>query len=228
MLRFEKGTRQNPLVVSFRERPIVFSRELIQAFGIAIGLHLFALLLFHISPFKVRNPEVILPPSLVNIELPQSEGQVITELQENEPRLRLPTAPRWTMPSLPEIPDSSSLIDNPLASMEPLLKRPFHEVPISIARTSAPTVQTVHINISGPLSVCSMDSLVVQIPETMKADRQRFAVKVESATGTIFWYDQLEGSKEGRLQAEQLLSTIQFHARDKGIILSGEVEIIYD
>lgn len=226
MLRLEKGNRQNPIVISFRERPIVFSRELINAFGIALALHLSALILFHISPFKVRNPEIILPPSLVNIELPQSEGQVMTELLENEPRLRLPPAPQWTMPSLPEIPDSSSFIGNSLASMEPILKQPFQDISIPIPQMELKKTQNVRVNVSGPLADCSMDSLIVGT--TGRMDRQCYAVKVEARKGTIFWFEQLEGSKEGKAHAEELLSVLKFRPKGNALVLSGEVEIIYD
>ncbi len=228
MLRLQKGTRQNPIVMTFRERPLVFSRELIQAFGLALGIHILAIILFHISPFRVRNPEIILPPSLVNIEIPKSEGQVITELHEIEPRLRLPPAPRWTSPGLPGIPDSSSFLDNHLASMEPLLKKPFQELRLALPQTAEPAPHSVRVTVSGPLSACEMDSLKMTIPDTVKHERQQFAVKVDTSKGEIFWYEQLEGSKDGRAFAEDILTALRFSPNPKDIVISGEIEIIYD
>lgn len=228
MLRIEKGTRHNPIVLTFRDKPLVFSLEFVQAFGIALGIHLFALILFHISPFKVRNPEITLPPSLVHIELTSGEGQVVTDLHDSEPRLRMPAPPRWTNPSFPDIPDSSSFTDDLTVSMEPLLKKGFDEAPIVLHEEFPVQDAAVHVIVSGPLANYEMDPVIASLTETTPASRQHFAVKVDAKSGTVFWYEQLEGTKEGKIQAEQILGNLRFHAQDRSIILSGEVEIIYD
>jgi len=226
MLRIEKGTRQNPIVLTFRDRPIVFSLEFIQAFGIALGIHLFALILFHISPFKVRNSEIILPPSLVHIELTPGEGHVLTDLHDSEPRLRMPSPPRWTNPHLPDIPDTSSFAD--VVSMEPLLKKAFTEPAIRISDELPYHEPSVQVYVSGPLGNYEMDAIMASATENIKPGRQHFSVKVEAKSGRVFWYEQLDGAKEGRTQAEHILRTLQFHTKDRSLILSGEVEIIYD
>ena len=110
MLKLEKVSKTLDINITLRKRERFFNRTFLQALGIALGLHIMAIVLFPIAMSTFRGSLAVLPPVSVAAELP-SESSVTTVREEEEisPRyLRPPRSialarPSWPAPELPPL-----------------------------------------------------------------------------------------------------------------------------
>lgn len=243
MLRLEKTAKTGEINVRLRKRDRFFSSAFCLAFGVALFLHLLAILLFQIHPFIVES-QWLFPSIKVNSELEiqhlDSEAFVLAEMEEN--KLLTPTfnPPAGSMPELPKIPEVYLT-----HQLEPIPEKRLPPQKIFSAETN--TLPVVHFS---PKFSFSFDSFAISAygrlgekaivsqakPEqitlqlfTLQKMRARYLVRVEEKTGTIFWAERLESTKMPDLdrQAERIINTLCFQQDHTHLETLGEVEITF-
>ncbi len=106
MLTLKKNKRDEEIHVHFRDRELLFDRTFLLALILALAFHGFALLAFHIKPFKLWYSEQVFPPVLVEAEIFNSKelNQLITEeINTKQGNYLSFLAPPPTVPILPTI-----------------------------------------------------------------------------------------------------------------------------
>ena len=110
MLKLEKVAKTLEISIALRQRDSFFSAPLLQAFGIAIALHIFAGVLFQVSPFRISGSQTIFPPVLVDAELiSEGESAVVAQVDAEEISPRYIKEPRLSALQMPGLPTSATL-----------------------------------------------------------------------------------------------------------------------
>lgn len=222
MLKLEKIGKTRELNVLLRSRPTLLTVPFLLALSYAIGIHVAALLLFQISPFKIGYQTTLFLPVSVAIDLPVRSGVYAGPL-DFEAELSIPShliAPQPELPGLPialetgllwnmeEIkPDSTSSrhaflsIENSLIfnEGEELFKNAVGYTPLSIfvsgelAELSIP----LKLNEEQLAAISSLHAWKTAktdgaVSEIRTTYRFRFNVKVDQNKGEICWWEPLE------------------------------------
>lgn len=228
MLRFEKEKKTTDISVALRVRQPLLNRPFLIALGIAVLMHGFALLIFHISSFLPEN-HFIFPPVIVN-----ADAQTGETLASASDTLRLQKIewlmPKQTRPHMPKISSStpSSFLwhasadpDQPFNAFAALEFDLMNEAP-PIAKKSN-SMQILAVNgLPEPISVDTALSFNSSLPS-----RAIYEVAVENRTGTIFWMNPKETTGMPQLDAlaEKLLKELQFPKNPEGFITLGSIEL---
>ncbi len=245
MLRIERKSRKASYYVGIKEKSRLLTPTFLAAFGIAFALHFAGILLFHISPVKLRHADLIFRPVQVNIDyLPLIDSGVLAEL-ENE------AAPR---PEIPEPPHSEPKIKPlgiaPVAHriayphMKQSVNFPFgldqfrSYAPnfIALSPPSFSKRDPVTIRVGGDLSqknyfLKELDMASLLPPAATGGYLVRkaiaFRVKLENRTGRIFWLAPISDHERKKLLhlGEKVLARLQFEKSERGITTEGEIEI---
>lgn len=237
MLKLEKTSR-NGLKVIVRDKENRFTQPFAIAFGIAVGIHLGLVILFHVVPFKIGMSENVFPPTRVHADTALKES-AIAQIAPAVQSIR----------GLPAMPVSA-----PTVSSHPQFLT-FRPVEFSSAKNSAtPSFAKIEkevyqpefnpmdnrpkkpfqIMISGILAEHGLvsDGMDKKTVPALKKDSIRiaYAVQVEGKTGKIFWYEPKQGVQDAAVAqfAEAVLQDMKF-AVDPGMIaMGGEVEMHFN
>lgn len=238
MLKLEKFS-PNEIHIRIRDKDQIFNPPLLKALGLAIGIHLLALLLFHVSPFKIGFFENVYPPAQVEVDLthdlPSPDHAVLAD-PENEGRLaRAIFERRELIPSLPslEIPRLGKI---EFGSEKAGSSNPFYQIekaffqPESGPRGLPGFGPTVAVFPSKNLILEEMPLIVSPEIGVSLEERVIYRVQVNSQTGKVFWFEILEKTSrpELNLYAQKLLMDLHFHAEPQSFITSGEVEVHFN
>lgn len=247
MLRLQK-TRQRDISISLRDKERRLNRTFLCAFAIALGMHLFAILIFQIHAF-IAQGDIVLPPTLVEtdyIGLAEDSDNGVLAYIDYEGRQRTYTlAPKPSSPEIPEVDASfaarqmeylkdQNVRVNPFASIEEdwsyLTKQtikgelPFMQIHIAGVLADVPLVddgiQHVQKQISG-------------LKDAKGAYLTVYHVEVERRSGRIFWHDTLQKDELEVLKlintlAENLLRQMQFLPDPRAFVSAGEIEIRFN
>jgi len=245
MLKLEKASLHSEINVSLRDKDYFFSRSLIFSFAIAAGLHLLFLLIFQVSPFKIRwNETTIFPPIEVEADAAFQDLALLVEMDAS-PKLAsgLPFYPAST-PLLSMTPSFSAAqpieylyeqksFDNPFVQIENNIYQPSFT---PLAKTELPPLS---LFISGPLASRDLipEPLSNQMLKELKTIitneseiRVIYSVMVDGSSGQIFWYEPNELSNSTPLNrlAEIILKGLQFDKEKDTFVSSGEVELHFN
>lgn len=232
MLKLEKRKRSQEVTVRLRDKDPTFDRPFLIAFGIAMGLHMFGFLLFHVSPFKVDNTNTIFAPILVNIDFDSEKEMITTETESDRLRKRHLSEPKTSELSLPEfkttVPDHDIVLLRPKSVREnpfTFLEKKFRINPIYSPDISAPSME---ILVSGDLAERKIvEGDLYDSTEVNSEDREHivYQVQVEGKSGEIFWFEAKGGDPKLTSFAEDLLGMIRFESDPQQFVISGEIEI---
>lgn len=221
MLRLEKGSKK--LDITLRQRERIFTRPLLQALGIALGLHLAALILFPIALTRFSGSQQVHPPVSVAAILPSFSG-VSTEIAEEEIPSRYLSAPKSRMPPLPvasslplDMPELRASQDMPLDFLNDFLDhQPHFSEPLTV-------------RISGPLALRQRVFTAPKPLNTTHMGRVVFQVQLENRSGKIFWLERKEAHANEKVNqlAEKLIQELLFEPNQEAFVTEGEVEIIF-
>lgn len=238
MLKLEKIAKSRELSVLLRSKPTILTFPFLCALGYALLIHIAALFLFQISPFKVTYQQSLFAPVRVATEMPIHHGVLSTNLQfeEQEPIAEYLIAPLPLTPTLPKAYQMLAKINR--AEMEqnntfnahlPLEGFFFDNLETPLAMESQ-SYQVLAIYLSGPISEYSLKNKDVETldPQPQLTYRILFSVKVNQSNGEIFWWDLREAPDSKQLQNEAInvLKSLQFAPQSTPDFLSGGIEIV--
>lgn len=226
MLKLEKISRRE-ISISVRDRKNRFDRIFLQAVGIAIALHLVALLVFQIQPFIVIGDK-ILAPSLVESDIDFGSNDIVAEIEREGIPQRDLLEPKLSLPMLPEMPISG--LERSLEYKEnSLMINPFIEIAedweyLANDGKPSPAPRSIQVHISGELAEIPLISDGATFSVNKEHFHASYAVQVEGKTGHIFWYMPTPNSKTNAM-AEKILNEIGFQPNPNAFVYSGEIEI---
>jgi hypothetical protein len=114
MLRFERKSRNREVSISLRNQEGILNRLTLTAFAFALGLHLFGVLLFHVSPFTISSVTMVHPPVVVRTDPATASDSVvyatIDGANDVTPNISKPV---FAMPELPQFPRNKNLSLDP-------------------------------------------------------------------------------------------------------------------
>ncbi len=237
MLKFEKILKTLDITITVRKREGFFSRNLLQALAIAIGLHALAVILFHVGPLKIMGSQLSILPVVVDadIGLPM-EGVEISQFDVADTYDRFIREPRNSSPNLPNVAVSpsmlSSLSERAKIVLPPLphfLESDIYSLDFLMFQARNQNQDPVQIKISGLLAdrLLADDPLAGAQVKDIEDYNAVYNVQVDDRSGTIFWYEAKHREKNDRLElyAEDLLKRIHFEKREDSFVTIGEVEI---
>lgn len=227
MLKLQKKGKQE-IQVFLRKRESLWSRSFICALSIALGLHIFAILIFQIHAYFNPN-DSILPPIIVQADIGNFlTEEIIASLEEQEIQYSFLIPAEASLPQFPSL--STSQSESPLEYLkeESLLHNSFTSIEEDWQYLfDSPNQRTPHIkiNISGDLAETTLiEDGIKNIKWNGKSQRVVYAVQVEGKTGRIFWQMEKEGTHN---LAEQILSEIRFSQNNDSFVQTGQIEILF-
>lgn len=244
MLKLEKKSRDREVHIHMRAKQCVWSPTLKQAFGIALGMHFFAFVLFHVSPFRLSY-ESILPPTSVEAEIAEmndeSDQLIVSQIDGDENKTHFTLNLSSTVPDIPSLPKVTFLQDDEsVQSKDPLVAQNLFALVESDIKehyfsSSVPSEELIPvvINVSGKIAEKPAPQFSV-LPRISSNSVQRliYAVQVENRTGKIFYFSLKEAAVPAQTQmiAESIIREINFEPEptSNDFITSGEVEIIFN
>lgn len=238
MLKLEKFS-PNEIHIRIRDKDQIFNPPLLKALGLALGIHLLALLLFHVSPFKIGFFENARPPAQVEADLThdlQNLDHAILADPENEGRLAraiferqelIPGLPALEIPRLGKVEFGSEKVGS---------GNPFYQIEKTVFQ---PELGPRWVSgLAPPVAVFLSKNLILEeMPEILRPEiggpleeRVIYQVQVNSQTGKVFWFEIVEKTTrpELNLYAQKLLLDLHFHAEPQTFITSGEVEVHFN
>jgi hypothetical protein len=239
MLRVEKNAQSKPVYLSVRENARMLTPTFIRALIFALALHLSALILFHVQPFRLKYNSPQYPPIQVNIELALPENAIFADLEQRklhrfpipEPPLAPSVIPHYgiKMEDRVQAVPKNMKIRNTILPIE--TEGDLSHLFVTLDPGKHAVCRTPVIQISGPLASLPIvaDSLPAQSIHAKKHSlvRLQYSVKVDSRTGKIFWYapnTQTDGKKIQKT-AEDILERIQFNPAPSEFVTQGEIEL---
>lgn len=234
MLKLQKN-RNREINVTLRNRERFWTRTFIYALSIALGLHLFAVLIFQIHSY-FHTDENIFPPIVVQADMfSESDNGILANVEDLDTQYNFLKAPIASSPQLPYLsifPSSSeveyvkefNLNDNPFANLEADWEHLF-------SKNSLTPKTSIKVKVSGALAEFPvLDDGVSQVLPKMKlggSHKISYAVQVEGKTGRIFW-QMMTGQGEKHtvmVLAEQILANMRFDQNPFLFVQTGEIEI---
>lgn len=220
MLRLEKGSKK--LDITLRQRERIFTRPLLQALGIALGIHLAALVLFPIALTRFSGSQQIHLPVSVAAILP-ALSDVSIEIAEEEIPARYLSAPKSRLPPLP----APSSLQLAMPEFHPSQEQ--HDFLDDFLDHQTHFAEPLILRISGPLA---LRKRLLTTPKTLPiphSGRVVFHVQLENRSGKIFWLDRKEAHPDEKLNqiAERLIQELLFEPVREAFVTEGEVEIIF-
>lgn len=251
MLKLERVSHDNQISVGLRDKKQLFTRSLVTALSIAVGLHLLLLVLFNVSPIKIRWGNSSFLPVMVEADVSSpNDSLVLASINHNlQPRTNL-LEPK---PSLPAFPASPTFL--PSRQMEFISEKvhtanPFSQIEKAIYQPTFPpsrqqsVSKPIQLVISGPLATKTilknpvdqvvLPALTSSVKQNArdKMDHLRviYSVQVDEQTGRIFWTEQKQKTDIPQLDllAESILKNLQFVSTPASVATSGEIELHFN
>lgn len=241
MLKLEKIAKSRDLNVLLRSKPTLLTIPFLCAFGYALFIHLAALLLFDIAPFRAAFQSSIFAPVNVSIDLPLST--IYAAPLEGAKQDDIPAYLAAPQPKLPQLPIQMeesllSLSENEASwqetqtfmSLESALF--FNEFDLPSPTQPNPLA----IYLSGQVSKLKVQPMASALTENYLPSLSGtlpdylhflFQIKVDTASGEICWWQQINGDETSHAKlAVEILKNIRFLPESTADFLPGEVEIV--
>lgn len=237
MLKLERKSRdgQVNLLVNVQDR--FFSRSLILAFAVALGIHVLFLLIFHVSPFQLHVIQTLLPPTGVEVDqgVTIERGVVVSELAPTPTLIQGIPIPSRSQPKMPARPQSSATLpslftadtdtggkNNPFYRIEKVVYFPDFTIPHK--KREEPVVMVVSGNLADEMHA-ELPTLDLQ-NKVLTDQRVVYEVRVAGRSGKIFWFEpkQLSNIPAVDRYAESLLRHLVFAGENNVVVVDGEIE----
>ena len=242
MLKLERRDKSKEIQIVLSHRGSIFNRAMIQAFLLALGIHLGALILFHIEGFKIVEGTKIATPAVVELDVDSLAAVFIdSEAQGGEDSFFIVREPKRGKPAplvvLGSPHDKENLSESTVfKSIEPprYCQRdcfsPF-EFLDSISKKSPRAIRVLPIAALSGREWSYNETIkgVFESSQRVSSQRVVFAVQVEDSTGEVFWFEPVQINAEDRFvkMAEEIVKTIQFKPSRNSFITAGNVEIFW-
>lgn len=237
MLKLEKTSR-NGLKVVFRNKENRFTQPFAIAFGIAVGIHLGLVILFHVVPFKIGMNENVFPPTRVHADTALKESAIAQIAPAVQSIRGLPPLP-VSGPTVPPHPKFLAFRPVVFSSAENSATPSFAQIEKEVYQPEFNPLDNrpkkpFQIMISGVLAEHGLvsDGIDKKTIPALKKDSVRiaYAVQVEGKTGRIFWYEPKQGVLDAAVTrfAEAVLQDMKFAMDPAMIAMGGEVEMHFN
>jgi len=245
MLKLEKTSPDRQVSVILRDKENLFTHSFIVAFSWAAGFHLLLLILFQVTPIKLRFSETLFPPISVETDTVSNDAIVLAEMALVP--LVASDLPPFTSstPTLTEHPYYLSLHHIEYLKETPRTNNPFEQIEKEIyhprftplAKGILPPISVI---VSGQLAEhpLILDGLtnktVPVVPNSSlsagKELRVIYQVYVEGKSGDIFWYEPKQVTHIASLDrfAETVLHDMRFAEDKASFVTAGEVELHFN
>lgn len=235
MLRLKKARRQE-ISVTVRDKSPWMSRTFLFALTIALGIHLSAVLVFHIHSI-LASGEVVLPPTLVETDasgvLDDANVGVLAYMDFEGRSQRHISAPVASRPKIPDMKMPTIAREMEYLNDESNPLNPFLEIEEEwqyLKESRMPSKNpAIQIHVAGALADVPLlnegkEGLSVT---PMKNETIIFSVQLERKSGRIFWYipKQMSSMKVINEAAEKILKNMVFQTDPLAFVAAGEVEI---
>lgn len=238
MLKLEKQ-KSRDISITMRDKNKRLNKTFLYAFSIAVGMHLLAVLIFHIHSILVSD--VVLPPTLVEIDansLQEDTDPAILALTDPDGRLqRHVLAPTPSTPQLPSV--EAPQIARELEYLQVLRnsENPFRVIEddwqFPTETPHAKTFEPISIHLTGELAKLKLlnanmvNAMLFPIP---KSEMVIYHVQIERKSGKIFWFlaEQLPTNKKLQEKAETILRSMEFEQDSLAFVTSGDIEILFN
>lgn len=244
MLRLERSKEEKDIAIRLRGTESLFTRPFVYALLFSVVLH--ASFCF---TFKIVSPDLReFPPfSPLRVEVDWGaahqgiESSQIPELQVKGTLPRYVLKPENSSPSSPSLPTSSVQLEEwskpiqfPQKSFDRLEETAYRpeRVHFSFHRSQNP----VDVHISGQVSSWTvandgLEQLNKELGREVYSEpfTNKFRIQVEGQGGTIFWFEQLQGSGEKELDAiaQSILQEMRFQPSSNNWATEGEICITF-
>lgn len=241
MLKFERGSRDQSINIIVRDKDRFMTRSLMYAFGLAVLYHLIFILIFHISPFKLKLSQVIFPP--IQVEADSVKHMAVLAHLDNQQSISSGLPPRESMiPSIQDSPGYTSRRPFEYAKEKykqtPLFQRIESEVyqpTFSAYKLNTREPPPARLVISGLLSeqVVLADGLEnKRFPSKIGKGSENewriiYNVLVEGKSGKIFWFEPVEQTNIKAIDslAVEILKDFQIIPTHDTYVVAGEIEL---
>lgn len=242
MLKLERTSHDHDVSITFRNKEHVFTRSFLTAFTVALIIHLGLILIFHISPLKIRWSNTPSSPIVIETDLAHHENNLVLANISPEalPNNILLTAPA-SLPYLPSTPiysthrqiehsEKSQAIDDLFNEIEKEIYLPTFS---PASRTSY--LEPISILISGPLASktlindpsakehqINISELNIQRPQLLF-----YSVLVDEQSGRVFWHEPLQKIDNSSLEtlATSMIYEMQFAPKPSAFVVAGQIEL---
>lgn len=237
MLKLEKTSR-NGLKVIVRDKENRFTQPFAIAFGIAVGIHLGLVILFHVVPFKIGMSENVFPPTRVHADTALKESAIAQIAPAVKSIRGLPPLP-VSEPVLASTPKFLAFRPVEFSSAKNLASTSFAQIEKEVYQPEFNPMENrpkkpFQIIVSGVLAEHGIvsDGMDKKTVPALKKDSVRitYAVQVEGKTGRIFWYEPKQGVLDAAVTrfAEAVLQDMKFAMDPAMIAMGGEVEMHFN
>lgn len=242
MLKLERTSHDHDVSVTFRNKEHFFTRPFLTAFGVALAIHLGLILLFQISPLKIRWNNTSSLPIIVETDLARpGENLVVANISPDAlPDNILLKAP----PPLPFLASYPLFLHN--RQIEYIEESPagvnlFNEIEKEIylptfSPAGSSSLKPISVLISGPLASRALinnpltkdyrtnvlSELIVQIPKHLL-----YSVLVDEQSGRIFWHEPLQQTDNAALEkfVTSIIYGLQFAPTPSAFVTAGKIEL---
>lgn len=225
MLKLKKIAKSMEIAISLNSKDSFFNRPLIQAFAIAIGLHLLALGTIQIRSINIFGNQSEIQPVLVDIDMAHiDQSAVLTELaiRDDLPRaIPEPQTSGLRLPTLPPAESSFIAFDYVIT--------PKNIDPLAF-NTPPGHPQGTELHISGALAERFIEEPVErsQLPPGPSI-RYVYNIQVDNQTGELIWFERLSENSDRLLtfKADSIIRNLRFTPDRETFTANGSVEIMF-
>lgn len=235
MLKLEKKSRSSNVTIRLRAQESFFEPILLKSLACALLIHIFAYVLFQITPFHFSS-EYTFPPTqaISHPEYVTCSQKITTSLEENELFFPLPSLmPNLTLPSTSQKLTFNNNEDKTVALLEKLERgwppATYFSLPLDVKEPS------IHMDISGDLAdqkLLTTDPMLLELqPVNYKAEftTVAFSVRLNPWDGQLFWIaaEEPHENKEIQKKAEEILAHIKFEPPLSKEELTGKITFTF-
>lgn len=244
MLKLEKTSRDHDVSVAFCSKEHFFTRPLLTALAVALGIHLGFIILFQVSPLKIRWDNTPILPSIVETELlPPGENLVMAKIDlEALPDNILTKAP----PPLPFLADLPLFLPNrhiEFKGQAQALTTLFTEIEKEIylpsfSQAGSPSLGPLSVHISGPLANKKLinDHLqkyptnIFSELNTKAPQRLLYSVLVDEQSGSVFWHELVEKGVNEAMEkmGSGIIYGLEFAKMPSAFVTAGQIELYFN
>lgn len=248
MLTLEKKKRSGEVYITLKAKQGFFSLAFQKALLWALGFHFAAVLLFHITPFRLTSGR-ILPPAFVESDSAENEGGILTNLESEWSSRRYLLTPKLSSPEIPQILKPAFLewsdlnhekTENTVAFLA-LEKTSRENELFGVIDKKEPLAETsrVLVNLNGSLAnrkVVWADVARSHLESCVRTFcRYTYHIQVDDRSGQIFWYEPVNSKPkrsyrdeniDEKIGVEDFLKHLEFEKKPHGFVTSGDLEIV--
>jgi hypothetical protein len=241
MLKLKRIKNSQGVTVEMDTKEIFWNRGLINAFGIAVGIHLLSAVFFHIAPLSFTYPNTLLSPVSAVAEIIPGTQSILTDTGKSTLERFFSLAPEPSVPSIPTLTFASMQQEKIVFDSTPPIIDSFGKldiIPSSLQIPSPPlTYKKIGIEVSGPLGNIAIindgiDHTANKVTATAAAMQHLvsiYRVNYDGRTGKLFWIEQIQSTKNKLFDTKEreLLQRMQFDRKDIDEIIPGEIRIVH-